>query len=379
VFFLLASLLITAPSLTPAYQKPLPLFGTTAKPVSLAPVDDGVVGCWGEMAEAGGSQVVCARLGNGRSFDAPVALAPAIPGSSDAVPAIAWNGSELLVAFEEQGLPNRLVIAALDRQLRAIEPPHMLTYLPDGGTAPSIAWNGREWLVAARNHLFRLSPARLIVAASDTDMQIQNAVAAGGSFVLLGAPTTIKGFKTQCLSGISWCVTVPVTTTDWSIRLLPSNTSIPFPGSADLLAGEASAASRPGGLVLAWAESSAGRFALNVAPFVTSSVAGRSVAATTEEFSGDPHLNVAANGDAALLVWEESANIRGLFLTAAGKPDGEPFAIAATASEEHRPVALALGPGEYLVAYEIDDRGTTRLATRYVITGSTPARPRPVR
>lgn len=385
MFFLLASLLVTSPTVTEAYQKPLPVFGITSKAVALARTDAGVVGCWGEARMGGGSQVVCARMAADGRFETPVAIPPGTPGGNDAVPALGWNGKELLVAFEENGSPNRVVMTRLDRDLRPIET-RVALYAADGGPAPAVAWNGTEWLVTVRQSATRFTSNLQVAGATAADTPIQDTVAVGGTFVLLTDPAVTTTTQTHCtvVYGFTICSQIPVTTSSWTGRLLPSDASFPLVGSPDRVSGTAAGAARSRDFFVAWPERDpAGGVNLYAAAYTASGAPVASYTVTTMPVPReDPHIAVAATDDGALVVWEESADIRGTLLDAGGKPKGEPFAIAAAAPDEQHdeqhPVALALGGGRYLVAYELVDHGLTRLATRFVLTAPV-SRPRPIR
>lgn len=261
-------------------------------------------------------------------------------------------------------------------------------YAVDGGPAPAVAWNGREWLVTARHTATRFTRTLDVVAATTIEGPIQDPLAVGDTFALVTAPVITTSLKSPCpsvyipLLGCGYEPPKWVTTGEWKGQLLPSNVSFTFPGTALQVAGTPSGAARPNDFFVVWPETGpTGRVGLNAA--IVSRLGAPSAAGfyTVTELPGsgdDPHPQIAASATAALLVWEEQANIRGVFLRSDGRPDDEPFEISSTAAEEHLPAVLTLGDGNYLVAYEIDDRGLTQLATRMVIT-TLPRRPRAVR
>jgi hypothetical protein len=343
---LLAALLITEPVVSHPYT-------ATAKPVALARTDTGAVACW-----TNAPQVLCAVLRPSGGFDAAVALPSLMPGASDTNPAVGWNGSELLVAYEEEGAPNSILLTPLDRNLHAITQPIRLMYATKAGAPPSLAWDGKEWLLTQRSFATRLSPALDFIQNIAGDSSVLEGAVSGGRFLYVNEPLA-RGTVVPC-SALSYypppCTTT-VTTNEWTAMLLPSG-KVGLPLSPAPIGANATVASRVRGALLVWPLADA---SLIAAPLEGTRLGATHTVATAGSDIVAPR--VAATENNALLVWEDANDIRGVLLHADGTADGEPFLIAATAQKERHPSALALNETEYVVVYELEGR----LATRFVL------------
>jgi hypothetical protein len=357
VLLLLASLLVTEPVVShPFSAPPAGLFGTSTKTVALARTDTGAVACWTDSP-----RVVCAQLLPAGGLGPEVVLDSALAGGNDAQPAVGWNGRELLVAFEELGPPNRVVLSRLDRGLRPLAPPRTLTYATDGGPAPSVAWNGREWLVTQRVFAMRLTPALDVIATVSAESPVVEGAAAGDDFVFINMPISRTTFG-PCI-WIPWygCSRQTIITNEWTATLVPGG-AIALPLPRQPLAASATLASRGRGVLFVWPELDPRSGVALAATPLDAARLGQSHPAAIATDLAEPRVAATAGG--ALVVWEERGDIRAVLLRADDTPDGDPFFIAATSARERHPSVLALDHGEYLVVYELDGR----LATRFVLT-----------
>ncbi|HKO55299.1 MAG TPA: hypothetical protein VJ276_05430, partial [Thermoanaerobaculia bacterium] len=239
MFLLLASLLVTGPVVSHAFKAPADgLFGTTTKSIALARTDTGAVACWTDSP-----RVACAQLLPAGGLGPEVVLDSALQGGNDAQPAIAWNGRELLVAFEELGPPNRVVLSRLDRDLRPLAPPRTLTYATDGGPAPSVSWNGKEWMITQRVFATRLTPALDVIATVTAESPIVEGAAAGSDFVFINMPINRTTFGPCNWIPLFGCSRQTIITNEWTATLVPGG-PIALPLPVQPLAASATLASR---------------------------------------------------------------------------------------------------------------------------------------
>ncbi|MBV9496130.1 MAG: hypothetical protein JOZ54_17920 [Acidobacteria bacterium] len=353
-----AAPLVTQAVVSHTYAPPPGVFAATAKAVSLVRTDAGVVGCW-----ANAPQILCATLAPAGGFDTPVVLPSYTSGVAGSVPAVAWNGRELLVAFEEG---ENIALVRLDRSLRVLAPPKPLEFRASAGSAPALSWNRNEWLLTYRNYEAYIAATGAAMYAESDPWPVVDSGLSGDEVVVIHSPgtRTVAG-PPSChyiMYGFGCCTICNPTTVQEPEWHATSSVVGPVPLPLDRYtdARSAALAQRGNGALLVWPQIEFATSAL-----LTASLDGNRLGATQR-------IGVTANGvlpriaatpTNGLVVWEEAGDIRGVLVDADGKADGDPFVIAATAPVEAHPSVIAMNENEYVVAYEIEGK----LATRFVI------------